>query len=787
MGVRAALGVTATAVVAGQLVAAWPPVAVALFAAGLGALVTARTPRRRALLALAVVAAGLGLLRMRAVVAPALPSVHVARLALPLRTVLTGRVVGSPERRGRRVVLDLEVEAVGRGVGRLTASGVVRVTVRRPRRRWMLGDRLEIPAMLRRPRNFANPGSFDWVGHLARRGVYATAFASDARTVIRLPGHAHGVRVALERWRVRVALAITRAVPSAEGAVLRALVVGDETAVGPGLRDAFTRAGVVHVLSVSGLHIGLVAAAAFAVARWLLARSERLLLRADVGRLAAALSLPPVVVYAGLAGFGVATLRSALMAAAVVVAVFLGRRADVLRTLALAALVLALASPGAPLEIGFQLSFVSVLAIVVGMRRWGAGGSRWRQALLVSPCALLGTAPLTAFHFHQVSLVGVVANPVTVPIFGSAVVVPGLAGAVLQPFSPGLADLLFRAAGFVLRPGLWLVRAFARPAWAAVDVPTPNLFELAVLYAFVSGLLFLSHPAGRAVVALAVVVLLGDAAWWMHARFARTALRVTFLDVGQGDAIVAELPGGAVLVVDAGGFPGGEFDTGEAIVSPFLLARKIRRIDALAMTHAHPDHSGGLAHLLARHGPHEFWWTGVPGEGIEWRRLRAALARTDAIVRVVAAGDPLPGMPDVAVLHPPPDAGHTSLNDSSLTLRLGRTGVLLTGDIERRAEAELLHAPGELRAAVLKVPHHGSRTSSTPGFVATVAPQIAVVSVGADNRYGLPSRDVLARYRTAGICILRTDECGAITVELDEDRIDVETWRGCRCPATPPG
>jgi competence protein ComEC len=793
VGARAVVWVVTAGVLGAQL-APWRMPAAGLTAAAVLLLGAARLARSRvlALTAAAVLAVAAGGARMRAVDSQVFPAGDVATLGLPCRTTIDGEVE-DVRRTAERTIVLLRALAVDDGVVRGPVRGRVRLTARCALAKLRAGDAVRAATTLRAPRGFANPGSFDIVGHLARRGIRAIGSVWQCEDLERRPRPTRGIAVRLARWRERLARAIGRAVPPPRAAVLRALVLGDESGIDEAHRQAFTRAGVVHVLSVSGLHVGLVALATFALVRWLLARSERALLALDVRRIAAVASLGPVVLYGALAGFEVATLRSVIMAGLGVLAVLVRRRIEVLRMLALAAVAVALAQPGAPLEIGFQLSFVSVLALALGARRWAPGPAtswckRLRATMVVTASAFAGTAPLTAMHFQQVSPMSLVANPLVVPLFGSLVVVLGLAGACVEPVSAPVATALFRLAGHALRPGIVLVEVLARPSWAALDVPAPSAIEVALLYALLAAAVVPGGSARRGLAAAAIIGLVVDAGCWVRERWAPGVLRVTFLDVGQGDAAVAELPDGRVLVVDAGGFAGSDFDTGAAIVAPYLATRKIRHVDAVVMTHAHPDHSGGVAFLLRRYRPREFWWSGWPGRGREWQRLVAAVADTGVPAAVRHRGDPLPAYAGtVSILHPPADWAVPALNETSLTMRLryGRVGVLLTGDVEARAEASVLDDPNGLAAMVLKVPHHGSRTSSTADFVHAVGPRVAVISVGADNRYHLPSPEVEERYRAQGVCVLRTDRCGAVTIVTDGRRLQVTTARpGCTCPIT---
>ena len=719
--------------------------------------------------------------------APPTAAFAVAALPMPWRGRLAGDVRETPRVRDGRTHLVVAARWSERGQRRERRRGLVRLTVRGVLPDVELGDRLVAPVTLRTPRNFATPGTFDVVGHLARRGIHATAFVWRSDDVRVLGRGAPGVRRALERWRRTVTARIAEHVPGRRGAVLQALIVGERGGVDDELRGAFAHAGMAHVLAISGLHVAIVAWGAVAAARALLARSAWLVLRVDVSALGQVGALVPVAVYCVLGGLAVSALRAGLMVAIGSLALLLGRRAAVDQRLAMAALVLACAWPGVVHETSFQLSFAAVLGIWLGWRRWGPSRhrpSRVRAALLVSTAAALATAPLGALHFGTVSLVGPLVNPVAVPLFGTLPVAFGLLGAVAAPV-PSLSALLLQAAGMSLVPGLALVEGLARVPGLSIAVPAPSPLELGLLYGLLAASVLRPSRLRTAAILILAGALVLDVGWWVRERWAPGRLRVSFLDVGQGDAAVAELPDGRVLVIDAGGFPGSRFDLGRAVVGPFLRSRKIRRVDALVMSHAHPDHFAGMAFLIRHFHPRALWWSGVPGSGEAWGGLWEAVAAAGVETRVLARGRQPAGFDEtLEVLHPPTRWPGATVNDASLVVRLAHAGrsVLFTGDVERRGELAMLGVPN-LEATVVKVPHHGSRTSSAAAWVRAVRPVLATVSVGLDNRYGHPHADVEARYRRYGACFLRTDQCGTIVVRFGRRDLVVETVRpGCACP-----
>jgi len=497
-------------------------------------------------------------------------------------------------------------------------------------------------------------------------------------------------------------------------------------------------------------------------------------------------------------------------------AYLVGRRASAGPTIAAAALVLLAANPLELCDPSLQLSLASVVGLALGARGLGPGAARARPAGVVRRLALwlwrfvaatiaatAATAPLVAHHFGEVAPLSPLGNLALVPIVELLVVPVGLGGATAGAIWPPLGKLPLAAAGLAARAALAIAGGFRAhaPLWLC---RTPDGLETAALTA-AGGLALMACGAPRAARRLpacaalaAALVAVGSLAARDVARRRARELTVTFLDIGQGDAAVIEAPGPAVMLIDGGGVRDGSFDTGARIVEPFLRARGIGRVDVVALSHPHPDHLNGLFRVLERFDVGAFWSSGDDGRNPEYRRL-VALSDARGVARPEVRETRL-GAATVVPLGPfesAPDGSERiaapaglSVNDASLVLRVafaGR-GVLFAGDLEADGEGELAgrrEAGQRVAADVLKVPHHGSRTSSTPELIEAVSPALAVISLGWHNQFHFPAPEVVARYAARGVRVLRTDRDGAITVVVSPDgHIAVRCERGC--PATEP-
>jgi competence protein ComEC len=528
----------------------------------------------------------------------------------------------------------------------------------------------------------------------------------------------------------------------------------------------------------------------FAAVRWLGSLNQYLLLRCNLIKIATFCSFIAVVFYTALAGAMVPTVRSAIMIGVYELAVLLDREEEVLTSLTFAALLIALVWPGVIADISFQLSFLAVFSIAWGMRRvMGSMAapprdelpqerSRLRPKLravgmhlIVPVLATIGTGPLIAHYFGHLSLAGFISNPIIVPLVGFVVVPLGLAISFLSLAWPQPLQPLVTVTEWLLWLTIRLVDWFATLPFANIAVPAPNLWEVGALYLFIASLLWLKKSRYATVgIALTSLILIFDAAYWWQERWSRKELRVTYLNVGQGDAAVVELPGARTLLIDAGGSATREFDTGEAIVGPFLRSRKILKVDYLLVSYPRIDHYGGMGAIVREFTPEEFWSGAGKGQNRRFEELDEILEARQVKRVTLSDREPCRLIETVRLcfLYPPADRA----DDSSVVLRMeyGKARFLFAGDIDKRDEQLLAKMPGQISSAVLKVPRHGSDTASTPEFIAAVQAKLAVISGGTRNTSD-QKQEVIQRYRNGGAQVFRTDEDGAIVVSTDGEEI----------------
>jgi competence protein ComEC len=632
------------------------------------------------------------------------------------------------------------------------------------------GERLSLWATLRPPRGFGNPGSFDVVAHARRQGVHAFGYAKSGRLVSLLgPGDVGWLRAAASRARRWARRAFERfMLPGPEQGLARAMVLGDRTGVDPDTAEAFRVAGTYHILAISGAQVALVAGILAA----LLARVQ-----SGVGVPAVAIPLT-LAFYAQLVGGDAPVVRAAVMASVLVVGRALDLDADLANLLGLAALVLLVHRPSAIADVGFQLSFGATLGILLltpaVVERMPALPLRLELALAASLAAQAAITPLLVLHFNRLAPAALLLNLVAVPL-SAAVLVTGvlvLVAALLVPaVAPGVGDLAWIAAHALLVSG-----DPGRSPLLDVRAPAPGAWAVA---AYLAGLCLLYLRRLRdgipLLIAGAAAFVLGSGRVVVDGR-----LSLTVLDVGQGDSLVVRSPRGASWLIDTGGGFDTRFDVGEAVVGPYLWSQGLRRVQGLVVTHAHPDHVGGVPFLLRSFGVGEVWEGVAPRRDRGYRVLDAALQQSGAARRSVLRGvrteldDASMTVVWPAPSGPPP---WSTRNDDSVVLDVsyGAVHFLLAGDIEEPAELRL----GARDAQVLKVPHHGSRSSSSPGFIAALGPRVAIVSAGYRSRFGHPHESVVDRLRLAGARLYRTDRDGAVTVSTDGTSMWVRShWTG---------
>ena len=755
----------------------------------------AATVRRSGLVQSNVVCASVGLalfaaagLRHADTVTP--PGRDLSRIPVGEEVRLFGRPVSAAATRsGVRFVLEVDsVRLDGRNV---KGDGRVQVYVRgyrleaaRPCRRVAVEGRLgELPAV-------RNPGDFDYGEFLRGHRIFSRLFADELRPAAEV----HGAVCLAHRLKATLTGYFERSMPDAEArSIVLALVVGDRSAIAGDTEEQFRRTGLLHLLAVSGLHVLIVGMILYQLLRpsllrlgfsWFAAEYTRMVVTATV-----------LLLYALVTGLPASVVRAVIMAMLFMMGTTFQRSSHSLNTLGVAVFILLLWRPSQLFEPGFQLSVSAVAAIVTlqprfsAMLTWGEGegtaiAAFLRSSASVSLAASAGTLPILLMHFGGVSFAGLILNTLAVPLTSIT-----LAASVATAAGAAIHDGLGSALGFASQSFAQLLLFVVEEGepyfrWAYLEA---RLNEVPVLAALVVGIVMVAQwPRPRIRWRLGIValgLLAADQFWDAAEGEWRSHLELVFLDVGQGDAALIMFPNGRTMLIDAG--PRTAFaDAGRYTIVPYLQRKQIRVLDAVVVTHPDSDHLGGVPSILRAVQVNRLLHSGRPHDSELYDEVLHLVDSLNIPYYALRTGDTLSidASVRVRVLHPAAPHLQDNPNASSIVLhlRFGRTSALLMGDAEREAEAEIIRRFGDsVESDVLKVGHHGSRTSSTPLMLSRVLSEdaIAVVSAGGSNRFGHPDSSVVRRLRSYGAQIRRTDRDGAVHVVSDGHRAHVRAWR----------
>lgn len=707
----------------------------------------------------------------------------------------------------------LRVEKIEIPAGRFALTGRLLVKVYGDEQElYRYGERLRLRGTITRPPGRRVPGGFDYAFYLRSQGIDGLIYPKPAQISSLGDGKTGGLESSALALRRRMTAVIDRNMPSPAAELLAGILFGQRSRLPEEVQENFRSSGTGHLLAVSGLHVGLVAALILGLWRLLGLR----------GKVPLATAIVLIFGYAYLTGMRPSALRAAVMIAFALGALLLERERDLPTTVALAALVTLLFNPLALFSIGFQLSYLATLSIIYLQPPLAGAAAKLklpqfiRSLLTVTLAAQIGVLPLCAYYFQHIPVGALLFNLLLLPLI-SPVVGLGLGGALLGILLlPAAAVLLFPCrlllelvlaitglarfpffyrpvfppgpVGLVLIYGLLAaVTAFyyryrrrrGEPAWEDPEVRWPKQHRF---FPAGAGLKFSRKFLLFAALGFAVLLL-----WGLNlSPFRSPGLVVTYLDVGQGAAALVEAPCGTTILIDGGGDPPHRGDpgrTGEMVLLPFLRREGVRFIDLVVVSHPHEDHFGGMLPLVEEIPVGLLLLSTVPGESPFYDQLLEKAAARGIPVEKAGAGRcwSSPSGLHIETFSPPQELFEgtgSDLNNNSLVMKLSyrKVSFLFCGDIEDNAASSLLRGEAALEAAVLLVPHHGGFMEPLSGFVRAVRPEHAVISVGT-NSFGHPRPETLAVLEEAGVKTWRTDLHGSVIVRTDGYSLQVETMQ----------